>query len=300
MKRINELNKVSMLKRGIPREFILVMLLSLAMVFIPTNANANITSYNVDSGDEWTYEILVAKRTFAYSFGFFDAEIITRGYTLGGENLPVGSLLNLSVIAVDDEDPVSIVYQLHSNSSTLNIVSNESQVILGLQNALGLSFMGNETNFFDNTTGISAGEEFFVVPSTLSWLSLFNVWNQSVPDLDGAIDGIETVLYLNHEETKKSFFMELEYSGTLNDDSTGIVLDFVYAAEFKWEKSNGILLYYDINSDMEGTVNNSNAATFSLDIRIEREEELDYINNAEFFTIFLAVSAVLSLRKRKK
>ena len=270
------------------------------MFFIPSNTDAIIASYNVEPGDEWTYEILVAKRKFTYSFGFFGAEIITRGYALGGENLPVGSFLNLSIIAVNDEDPASIVYQLQSNSSTVNIISNESQVVFGLQNALGLSIMGNETNFFDNSTGISFGEEFFAVPSTLPWLSLYNVWNQSVPELDGTIDGIETVLLLDYEETKKSFFMELEYSGTLNDDATGIVLDFEYAAEFKWEKRNGILLYYDINSDMEGTLNNSNAATFSLDIRIEREEELDHISNIDFFTIFLAVIVVLSVEKRKR
>ncbi|MHA1976987.1 MAG: hypothetical protein ACW98I_08825 [Candidatus Hodarchaeales archaeon] len=279
-------------------KLVFVLFLILIVFFTPASVEARQTSYNVNSGDQWTYKILAAKRSFSYSFGLFGAEITTRGYNLGEEIMPVGSSLNLSVVTVNEEEPVNIVYQLISNESVINIESNESQLILALQNSLGLSILGNETNFFDNSTGVSAGEEFFAIPTSLSWSALFNVWNQSIPELDGAIDGIETILYLDYEETPKTFFMVLEFSGTMNDESTGIVLDFVYAAEFKWEKKNGILLFYDINSDMEGTINNSNSAGFSIDIRVEREEEISHISSIEILAIFIALVALH--RKRKK
>ncbi|PWI46973.1 hypothetical protein CEE45_14120 [Candidatus Heimdallarchaeota archaeon B3_Heim] len=288
------------LKRALQIRYISVLSLFLLVLLTPFTVEASFSSYNVDSEDQWTYTVVAAKRTFAYSFGFFSTEISTRGYMLGKEIIPVGTTFNLSIVAVNDEDPVYVVYQLKSSISEVNIESNESQVILGIQNALGLSVLGNDVNFLDNSSGVSAGDEFFVIPVTLPWLSIFNIWNQSIPELDGALEGIETVLYLDYEETKKYFIMEVEYSGTMNDRSTGIVLDFVYAAEFKWEKKNGVLVFYDINSDMEGSVNNSNSASFSLDIRLEREEELDYISRFDFFAVFSALISVSFVIRRKK
>ncbi len=300
-KYFDDMSDLRVLKRALQIRYISVLFLFLLVLLTPFTVEASFSSYNVDSEDKWTYTVVAAKRTFAFSFGIFDTEISTRGYMLGEELIPVGTTFNLSIISVHDEDPVNVVYQMKSNTSTINVESNESQVILGIQNALGLSVLGNEVNFFNNSAGVSAGEEFFVVPVTLPWLSIFNIWNQSIPELDGALEGIETVLYLDYEETKEYFFMEVEYSGTMNDESTGIFLDFVYAAEFKWEKKNGILLFYDINSDMEGSVNNSNSASLSLDIRLEREDELGYISSIDFIIVFIAISSLyLGTGKKKK
>ena len=294
------MSDLKVLNQVLQIRFISIFFLFLLVLLTPFTVEASFSSYNVNSEDQWTYTVVAAKRTFAVSYGIFRTEISTRGYMLGEENIPVGTTFNLTIVAVNDEEPTNVVYQLKSSISEVNIESNESQVILGIQNALGLSVIGNEVNFLDNSSGVSAGEEFFVLPFTLPWLSIFNIWNQSIPELDGALEGIETVHYLDYEETKKYFFMELEYSGTMNDESIGIVLDFVYAAEFKWEKKNGVLLFYDINSDMEGSVNNSNFASFSLDIRLERKEELGYISRFDFFAVFSALILVYFVIGRKK
>ncbi|MHA1996099.1 MAG: hypothetical protein ACW97Z_16300 [Candidatus Hodarchaeales archaeon] len=277
------------------------VLFLLFLVFLtPFNIEAGNTSFNVESEDQWTYKIIVAKRTFSYSIGIFSSDISTRGYSLKEEVIPAGESINLTIISIKDENPVSIVYRLNSNKSMVEVESNESQIILGIQNALGLSVLGEEISFFDNSSGVAAGEDFFVIPSTMPWLSIFNIWNQTIPELDGTLEGIEAVLYLDYEDTKKYFFMELEYSGSMNNKSSGIVLDFVYAAEFKWEKKNGVLLFYDIDSDMEGTVNNSYSAGFSLDIRIEREEEVEKISSMDIVPIFGALLLVSFLVMRKK
>ena len=249
-------------------------------------------SYSVHTGDVWTYEVKAAKRTFEYSFGNFKSNIITRGYTLGGSLLNMSDQFNLSVLSIQNE-PEKIIFELKSINSAITVESNASEVLTGIQGALGISILGSEFNFLENTSGLSAGDSFFICPNTLSWDLIFNAWNQSVPNLKGALEGVEVVNVIEAKDSEKDFQMIMSYSGKTEANSMGIDLDFTYSADFKWEKETGTLLYYDIVSDMEGTYNNTFSAVFSLDLRIERTDLK--MNTVNFDFLFFITSLMLTL-----
>jgi hypothetical protein len=133
---------------------------------------------------------------------------------------------------------------------------------------------------------------------------MFNVWNQSIPNLEGVIEGIELVVFIDYKETEKTFQMEMEYSGKMVESTQGIDFDFVYTAEFKWEKETGVLLVYDINSDMEGSYNNTFSATFSLDVRVERSDygkfKANFDTNMMIFALLGVVIIQTVLRRIRK
>jgi len=281
------------------KRFLFIILLNLGIISPFISSFPVTASYSVQTNDSWIYEVKAAKRTFEYSLGNFKSTISTRGYTLGENRLNVSDQFNLSVLSIQD-DPENIIYELKSMNSGITVESNASKVLEGIQGALGISLFGKEFNFLENNSGVSAGESFFICPNTLSWDSIFNVWNQTISNLEGALEGVETIKVIESKDTRETFQMVMIYSGKMDEISTGIDLDFTYSADFKWQKATGVLLFYDIISEMEGTFNNTYSASFSLDLRIERTDSRLNIVSFDFLFFTTSFILILSLYKNRK
>ncbi|WP_455463110.1 choice-of-anchor S family protein [Candidatus Hodarchaeum mangrovi] len=279
------MRKYPIRKQIFPAMFLFLGIILSFILCFPVTA-----SYSVQTNDLWTYEVKAAKRTFEYSFGNFKSSISTRGYTLGENRLNVSDKFNLSVLSIQ-EDPEKVIYELKAMNSAIIVESDASKFLDGIQGALGVSLFGKDFNFLENTSGVSAGESFFICPNRLSWDSIFSVWNQTIPNLEGTLEGIETIKAIESKDTKETFQMIMIYSGRTDATSSGIDLDFTYSADFKWQKKTGVLLYYDIISEMEGTYNNIYSASFSLDLRIERADWR--INIVSFDFLFFTSSFIL-------
>ena len=116
------------------------------------------------------------------------------------------------------------------------------------------------------------GDWVFIVPSEVLSSSPLQVWNQS--SLPGAIDGMETILDLGEENNDNDYYMWIKYKGNTQNDSFDISLQFTFEATFRWEKSTGVLLAYEIIASMEGEYQNYNA-NFNLELNLERKDFLE-------------------------
>ncbi|MHA2278891.1 MAG: hypothetical protein ACXAC2_24185, partial [Candidatus Kariarchaeaceae archaeon] len=195
------------------------------------------TNYAVQSGDTWTYTVKSARRNFEYSFGPIESSVNTRGYKLENEIVELGEEINLEITSVNSI-PSFVEYELNSGNISTQIKVNETLFLLSLQESLGRGILGNDFNFLDNTSGVTAGEYFFIAPiNNISWSQVYDMWNRSIPELEGTLEGTEVIQSINFTETPYTFLMKIIYEGNMADTASGIDLDFSYEAEFNWEKN---------------------------------------------------------------
>ncbi len=262
--------------------------------------NASSTDYAVQSGDNWTYTVKSASRNFEYSYGALTFSPTTVGYDLNTEIVELGKEIDLKVTSVNSI-PSFIEYELNSSSITKQIKVDENLFLLSLQESLGRGILGDDFSFLENTSGVSAGEHFFIVPvNNITWDEVFNTWNRSIPELEGTLEGAEVIQYVDYIETPYTYLVKINYEGNMADTASGINLDFSYEAEFLWEK-NGVLISYYIISLMEGNYNDVYSAGFSLNIRLAR----DFSENTTGFDITLIPTSImilvfLGITKKKK
>ncbi len=258
------------------------------------------TNYAVQSGDTWTYTVKSARRYFEYSFGAFESSILTRGYNLANEIVELGENIDLEITSVNSISSF-VEYELSSSNISTQIRVNKTLFFLSLQDSLGRGILGNNFNFLENTSGVSAGEYFFIAPvNNITWDDVFDTWNRSIPELEGTLEGAETIKSIDFIETPHTFLMEIIYEGNMADTASGINLDFNYEAEFKWEK-NGVLISYDIFSLMDGNYNDIYSAGYSLNIRLERSfSEKTTGFDIALIPILITLIVFLKMRKREK
>ena len=262
--------------------------------------NASSTDYAVQSGDEWTYTVKSARRHFQYSLGALKFSTTTVGYNLDNEIVELEEKIDLKVTSVNSI-PSFVEYELNSSSISTQVTVDDSLLVLSLQESLGRGILGSDFNFLENTSGVSAGEHFFIVPvNNMTWDDVFNIWNQSIPELEGILEGSEVIQLVDFVETPYTFLMRIIYEGNMADTASGINLDFSYEAEFLWEK-NGVLISYYIISLMEGNHNDGYSAGFSLNIHLAR----DFSENTTGFDITLIPISImilvfLGITKKKK
>jgi len=282
-------------------KYLFFVFLLLLCSYNPSIASiASSTDYAVQSGDEWTYTVQSARRNFQYSYGTLKFSTTTEGYNLDNEIVELGGEIDLKVTSVNSI-PSFVEYELNSSSISTQITVDETLFLLSLQESLGRGILGTDFNFLENTSGVSAGEYFFIVPvNNITWDDVFNTWNRTIPELEGTLEGSEVIQFVDFVETPYTFLMKIIYEGTMADATLGINFDFSYEAEFLWEK-NGVLISYYIISLMEGNYNNIYSAGFSLNIRLVR----DFSENTTGFDITLIPTSImiivfLGIRKKKK
>ncbi|MHA1542259.1 MAG: hypothetical protein ACTSQH_04730 [Candidatus Hodarchaeales archaeon] len=260
--------------------------------------DGSISSYTVQSGDKWTYTVKSARRNFEYSFGAFESSINTRGYKLKNEIVELGEEIDLEITSVNSF-PSFVEYELNSSNISTQIKVDKTLFLLSIQESLGRGILGNNFNFLDNTSGVTAGEYFFIAPvNNISWYQIYDVWNRSIPELEGTLEGTEAIQWIDFTETPSTFLMKIIYEGNMVDTASGIDLDFSYEAEFKWEK-NGVLISYDIFSLMEGNYNDIYSAGFSLNIRLDRPFS-EKTTGLDITLIPISITLIVFLRMRKK
>jgi hypothetical protein len=256
------------------------------------------TNYAVQSGDAWTYTVKSASRNFEYSLGAFESSVNTRGYKLTSEIVELGEEINLEITSVNSV-PSFVEYELRSNNISTQIKTNETLFLLSIQESLGRGVLGNDFNFLDNASGVTAGENFFIAPvNNISWSQVYDTWNQSVLELEGTLEGTEVIKLIDFTETPYTFLMKIIYEGNMADTASGIDLDFSYKAEFKWGK-NGVLISYDIFSLMEGNYYDIYSAGFSLNIRLDRPFSVK-ITGLDITLIPFSITLIVFLGMRKK
>ncbi|MHA2168138.1 MAG: hypothetical protein ACXAAT_20005, partial [Candidatus Hodarchaeales archaeon] len=146
------------------------------------------TNYTVQSGDAWTYTVKSARRNFEYSFGAIESSVNTRGYKLQNEIVELGEEINLEITSVNSISSF-VEYELSSNNISTQIKVNETLFLLSIQESLGRGILGNDFNFLDNTSGVTAGEYFFIAPvNNITWSQVYDIWNRSIPELEGTLE----------------------------------------------------------------------------------------------------------------
>ncbi len=278
----------------------ILFILGLITFHGPISSNA---SYGVQTNDSWTFTVKNAQRVFSYSYGFFKGKIVSTGYLLGGNKIPLDEQFNLTILSIEFNSLENISFQINSNSESITAKSSASLFEKGIQDALGKSVLG-EGNFLQNESGLNAGNEIFIAPDNTSWPLLIELWNYSINDLPSAIDGLETVIILEDANNEIDYQMRILYDGTLIDPNLGINFDFTYDALFQWEKETGVLLRYEFDSYMEGTYNNTFSATFSMNLAIERTDIEDVLeksnHNSIGLDLFIIIATVFFLYHKKK
>ena len=268
----------------------ILFIISLISFIGPISSNA---SYGVKTNDSWTFTIKNAQRNFSYSYGFLKGKIVSTGYLLGETKIPLDEQFNLTILSIESNPIESISFKLNSANESITAKSSASLFEKGIQDALGKSVLG-EGNFLQNESGLNAGNEIFLAPDNTSWSSLIQLWNYSVTELPGAIDGLESVIVLENFENEIDYQMRMLYDGTLIDPTMGINFDFTYEALIQWEKETGILLQYEFDSHMEGTYNNTFSAIFSMNLAIERTDIDDVLEKSNQNSIGLDFSIIIA------
>ncbi|MFX1517852.1 MAG: hypothetical protein ACFFC6_16235 [Promethearchaeota archaeon] len=229
---------------------------------------------------------------FAYSAGFIYFKSATQGYRLENTLIPIDEEITIKVISYDVLPQTIIIYEVSWENTTVLVNSSSLLTNFGLQESLGRGVIGSGFDFLFSDTGVTIGEWVFIVPvDTL--LSTIDVWNQST--LPGAIEGMETVLDLGNEENEKDYHLWIKYEGTMVDDSSEIDLEFTFEASFRWEKTNGVLLTYQISISMKGGYQNQDA-TFNLELRLDRTDLKDFLGQGvSGFDLFILLAGILVL-----
>ncbi len=292
------------MKAGIQRRsnvIFCLMLLSIILFFPLCFSSASNASYGVNTGDSWIFLVKKANRYFEYSFGNLDFTSSTQGYQLGDSLVPLDEEIQLKILSIDSTAPETILYQVSStnNSVTVNRSTLTSMIENNLQESLGQSVLGEGYNFLESDSGISVGNWVFIVPVNLSWSSLIKEWNKSVSSLPGALEGLDTILELDADNNEKYYQMWIKYNGTMLNSTMGIDFLFTYTANFMWEKSTGVLLAYEISTHMTGKYEQTFNANFALNLKLERSDLNEVLNeNTEAtpgFEVIIVLSGLITL-----
>lgn len=244
--------------------------------------------------DSWVLVVKKARRNFEYSFGNIKFSSRTIGYRLGDELVPLQELINVSILSIESTDPETIIYQINWNETS--VISNSSSELFenGIIEALGRGVLGSGYEFLLSDSGVSIGDWVFVVPVDTLLSSSLQYWNQTT--LPGTIEGLETILELGEDDNENDYHIWILYEGNLANESMGINLEFTFDASFRWEKSTGVLLVYEIIARMTGTYEQTFDAVFALDLRLERTDLSEIISKAApGFNLILLISGFIIL-----
>ncbi len=281
-------------------KFGILLLLTCTLLYFPLASDA---SYGVEINDSWTFNVVKARRNFQYSLGIFEGDVSSSGYLLGSTKVPLNDNFSMTISSIESSSPENVSFKLNSASSTITARTSANSFEKSIQESLGVSVLG-EGNFLYDQGGLNAGNDLFIAPDNTSWLSLIQLWNLSITELTGAMDGLESVILLTDTDNQVCYMMQIEYEGTIVDPSMGINLDFSYNALLQWEKTTGVLLKYKFGSHMIGTYNNSFSASFDMNLEIERtdmQEVMENTNQASpgFEFLFVIVSVLIISRNKK-
>jgi hypothetical protein len=210
-----------------------------------------------------------ASRNFEYSFGSIRFSSRTVGYRLGDVLVPLQELLNVSVLSIES-DPDTITYQISWNKTSVIYNSSSDIFETGIMEALGQGVLGDGYDFLLTDSGVSIGNWVFIVPVDALLSSPLQYWNQT--DLPGALEGLESIIELGEEDNENDYHMWILYEGNLVDENLGVNLEFTFDASFRWEKSTGVLLVYEILALMTGTYEETFEADFALDLKLLRTD----------------------------
>jgi hypothetical protein len=245
----------------------------------------------VEPNDTWDYTVDKAYMVFVYSSGLLNFRSTTQGYRLEDTLVPIQEEITVTVLSIE-KTPQTIIYQVSWENTTVVVNSSSLLTEYGLQESLGRGVLGSGYDFLFSDTGVTIGDWVFIVPvDTL--LSSLQVWNKST--LPGAIEGMETILDLGDEENEKDYHMWMKYEGTMKNDSFGLNLEFSFNADFRWEKSTGVLLAYEIVTSMQGAYQGQEA-TFNLELKLERTDLNEFLGqNVSSFDLLILTTALLIL-----
>ena len=255
------------------------------LLFLPINCSSAFNNtFEVEPDDTWEYTVKKAYMAFVYSSGLLNFRSSTQGYRLGNTLVPIEEDITLTVLSYNVKPQTTIIYQVSWENTTVIVNSSALLTNFGLQESLGRGVIGSGYDFLFSDTGVTLGEWVFIIPvDTL--LSSLEVWNQST--LPGAIEGMETILDLGDEVNEKDYHMWIKYDGTMEDDEIGLNLQFTFEASFRWEKTTGVLLAYEIITSMQGAYQ-SHDATFNLELKLERTDLKEFLaRNASGFDLLI-------------
>lgn len=269
------------------------------ILFLTFNCSSTTsTTSEVKPNDSWDFVVKKANMDFTYSLGFLNFRSSTQGYRLGNTLVSIEEEITVTVISIDTKPQKTIAYQITWENTSVIVNSSSLMTDNGLQESLGRGVIGSGYDFLFSNSGVTIGDWVFIVPVDKLLSSPLQIWNQST--LPGAIEGMETVLDLGDEENEKDYHMWIKYEGNMKNDSLEINLLFTFEATFRWEKSTGVLLAYEIIAFMEGEYQNYDA-TFNLGLMLERTDLSDFLEEDipgfELFIITTGLIILIFIRK---
>ncbi|MHA2075583.1 MAG: choice-of-anchor S family protein [Candidatus Hodarchaeales archaeon] len=287
------------------KNFLKLGILFTSIVIVLFYPIASEASYGVELNNSWTFNVVKASRNFQYSLGVLKGDVSSFGYLLGNTKVPVRDHFNMTILSIESSFPENVSFRLNSANSAITAKSSADSFQKGIQESLGVSVLG-EGNFLFDQEGLNAGNDIFIAPDNTSWTSLIQLWNISITELTGAIEGLEYVINLDYSNNLIDYIMQIEYEGTLVDSTMGINFDFSYNAFLQWEKRTGVLLKYKFGSYMTGTYNGSFSASFDMNLEIERNDRQKVLENTtqespgfEFLFIFVTLLLISGTKKFK-
>ena len=266
------------------------------LLFLFNTCSGASNNFEVEPNDTWEYTVKKAYMAFVYSSGFLNFRSSTHDYRLGNTLVPIEEDITLTVISYEVKPQTTIIYKVSWENTTVIFNSSALLTNFGLQESLGRGVLGSGYDFLFSDNGVTLGEWVFIIPvDTL--LSSLEIWNQST--LPGAIEGMETILDLGDEVNEKDYHMWIKYDGTMEDDEIGLNLKFTFEASFRWEKTTGVLLVYEIITSMQGAYQ-SHDATFNLELKLERTDLKDFLarNASGFDLLILSVGLIVLVFSR--
>lgn len=267
-------------------------------LFLTINcSSASSTISEVKPNDSWDFAIKKASMVFRYSLGPINFRSSTQGYRLGNILVPIQEEMTVTVISIETSPQNTIIYEVTWENTSVIVNSSSLLAENGLQESLGRGVLGSGYDFLFSDSGVTIGDWVFIVPVD-KLLSSLQVWNQS--SLPGVIEGMEAILDLGDEENEEDYHMWIKYEGNMKNDSLKINLQFTFQAMFRWEKSTGVLLTYEIIASMEGEYQN-NDATFNLELKLDRTDLNDFLEQdvPGFDLLILTVGLMILIFSRK-
>lgn len=235
---------------------------------------------------------------FTYSPGLFDFRSSTQGYRLGTTIVPVQEEITVTVVSFERRPQDTIIYKITWKNTSVIVNSSSLLTENGIQESLGRGVLGTGYDFLFSESGVTIGDWVFIVPVDRLLSSPLQIWNQST--LPGAIEGMETILDIGDEDNEKDYHMWIEYEGNMKNDSFKLNLQFTFGATFRWEKSTGVLLAYEIMVSMEGEYKNYDAS-FNLELKLERTDLDDFLGgNVPGFDLLVLTTGLIIIIISKK
>ncbi len=285
---------VRLISKRLVRVVPIFILFLVSLVVALNYSSALNASFGVQPNDSWVFTVKKARRYFEYSVGWFDFSSLTKGYRLGDDLVPELEEINLTILSIQSVDQESITYQISWENTSIKVNSSSVLSEYGIQEALGRGVLGNGYDFLISDSGVSIGEWVFVVPVNMLLSNPLQIWNQST--LPGALEGMETILELGDSDNERDYHMWILYEGNMKNASEEIDLQFSFGADFRWEKSTGVLLTYEITAHMTGSYKQSFNAAFDLDLKIDRSDLNEFLGkNAAGFDLIVLISGLMIL-----